>query len=251
VRSDDPRNEAVANALIWGGVATLGAAYPEAAVPANVAGGFLSTYAASIVEQLEAGLAFITGRRRERVARMLFDAAERAGIPVDELLERLAGDEEREQLLLRTLEAAAGTAMESWLPLYAIALRNGTLADDLGELSWETTFVRVVADLDGAHLRLLDRFNQTANQLGLGNGDPDFDKPMEALNERQLEMSASDIPNHPAVIAVLERHGLIARITASGGMSFSSGPDVATWRLTDFGRDVHRRLLEVGGLLVS
>jgi hypothetical protein len=95
--------------------------------------------------------------------------------------------------LLRTLEAAAGTAMERWLPLYAIALRNGTVTEDLGKLSWETTFVRVVGDLDAAHLRRLDRFTKTANELGLGDGGPDFDKPVGGLNERQLELSASDI----------------------------------------------------------
>jgi hypothetical protein len=46
--------------------------------------------------------------------------------------------------------------MEDWLPLYAVALANGTIAEDLGPVSWETTFVRVLNDLDGAHLQMLD-----------------------------------------------------------------------------------------------
>ncbi|HET6836014.1 MAG TPA: hypothetical protein VFH30_19285 [Acidimicrobiales bacterium] len=246
---DDPHDEAVANALIWGGVAGLSVKYPEATVAANVAGGFLSTYSAQVVEQLLAGLAFITGRRCERVAKVLVDAANRAGIPVDELLRRLAADEEREQLLLRTLEAASATAMERWLPVYAIALANGTVAKDLAVPSWETTFVRVVADLDGGHLQLLDVFTKSANELGSGGDHPDFDKPVESLSEPGLRRYAAHVPHHTAVLAVLERHGLVSRIVPSGGMTFSAGPSIASWQITDFGRQVHTRLFEVGVLL--
>jgi hypothetical protein len=73
---------------------------------------------------------------------------------------------------------------------------------------------------------VLDKFTRSANTLGLG-----------------------ELPNRTALIAVLERHGLVARVTSSGGMAFSSGPETATWRITDFGRDVHARLLEVGRIL--
>jgi hypothetical protein len=36
--------------------------------------------------------------------------------------------------------------------------------------------MRVVSDLDGGHMLLLDPFTRTANELGLGSGEPDFDK---------------------------------------------------------------------------
>jgi hypothetical protein len=96
---------------------------------------------------------------------------------------------------------------------------------------------------------VLDKFTRSANTLGLGDGDPAFDEPTEYLNEYQLDMVAAELPNRTALIAVLERHGLVARVTSSGGMAFSSGPETATWRITDFGRDVHARLLEVGRIL--
>jgi hypothetical protein len=238
----------VANALIWGGAAFVGSRHPELAVAVDAGAGYLSGYAAPVVAQLRSAASLIMRRRGDRVARVLLEAAARAGVDIDELAARLAGGEQREQLLIRTLDAAAGTAMESWLPLYATALANGTVADNLGVVSWETTFLRVVSDLDGGHVLLLDLFTRTANELGLGNGEPDFDKPPEVLDEVSLQIAAPDLPNHVALLAVLERHGLVAGFTPSGG-TFSRGPSKPRWRLTDFGRDVHARLLEVGGLL--
>jgi hypothetical protein len=202
VPSDDQRDDdAVANSLIWGGAAYVGSRHPELAVVVDATAGYLSTYSAPVVAQLRGAASLIMRRRGDRVARVLVDAAARADIDIDEVTARLAGDEQREQLLMRTLEAAAGTAMESWLPLYATALANGTVADDLGVVSWETTFVRVVSDLDGAHMLLLDLFTRTANELGLGNGEPDFDKPVEVLSEVSLEIAAPDLPNHVALFA--------------------------------------------------
>jgi hypothetical protein len=124
------------------------------------------------------------------------------------------------------------------------------VADDLGVVSWKTTFVRVLSDLDGGHVPLLDMFTRTANELGLGNGEPDFDKIVEVLDEVPLQIAAPDLPNHVALLAVLERHGLVASFTPTGG-GFSHGPSKPRWRLTDFGRDIHARLLEVGDLLTK
>jgi hypothetical protein len=245
-----PASDALVQSLIVGSATYVGVKHPEVAVLADATAGYLSTYTEAAMQQLRDFASVFMGRRGERVTRVLVEAAERAGIGIDELAARIEGDDRREQLLLRTLEAAAGTAMEAWLPLYATALANGTIADELGDVSWETMFVRVLGDLDGAHLQLLDRFTQSAKELGLGTGHPDFDKPINVMNEVQLERVASELSNRTALLAVLERHGLVARFTISPS-EFSGGPVTATWAISDFGWDFHTRLIEVGDVLAK
>jgi hypothetical protein len=60
------------------------------------------------------------------------------------------------------------------------------------------------------------------------------------------------VNNLPALLATLQRNGLIDGHAGSGGMSFyNGGVNTLKWRLTAFGRDVLARLAEIGAILAS
>jgi hypothetical protein len=192
----------------------------------------------------------IGARWNARAGSVLAVAAKTAKIDVDELRGRLEAAPEREELLLRTLTAAGNAAAREKLIAYALALANGAMTGDPNEVMWETTFVRTLDDLDATHLDLLRRFTWTSNELGLGNGGAEFDNVPSTLNTHQVEMVSKDLPNLPALLAVLQRHGLLSSETAGGG-SFGGGGGASHWKLTTFGQDFLDRLGAIGKVLAS
>lgn len=129
----------------------------------------------------------------------------------------VSGTPELEELLLRTLQAAGNTTLREKIVAYSLTLANGARPDSVETTEWETAFVRVLDDLDVSHLELRRKFTMTSNELGLGNGDPEFDIVTTSLISKQVEMVASDLPMLPALLAVLQRHGLVEGL--SGGAS--------------------------------
>jgi hypothetical protein len=221
-------------------VAGLAAANPPAGIaaaglaPAALAG------AKAVVEQIRV-------KWNARAAAVLAAAARAANIDVHELRARLETEPEREELLLRTLRAAGNTVLNEKLIAYALALAAGGVADDVHDVAWETTFVRALDDLDPASLGLLQRFTWTANRLGLGDGKPGSEIVPSTLNVHQVEMVSADLPNLPALLAVLQRHGLLSSESAGGGLTGGGG--TTHWKLTSFGHDFLARLDAIGKML--
>jgi hypothetical protein len=100
----------------------------------------------------------IVSTRRERATETLTDAAEAAGaVTPDAFLRFVAdtvADEQRQELLVRVLTVAQDTAMRDKRRALGRVLANavaekGTKVDD------ELAFVRVLADLDPVHVRIL------------------------------------------------------------------------------------------------
>lgn len=211
--------------------------------------GIAGATAAPVVEAaVNFGMEKLAARRARRAGVVIARAAELGAMTPEDLLARAEANPELEDLLLRTVRAAMDSASEEKLILYAVSLAAGTMSDDSSEIAWETLLVRVLDDLDVSHLDMLNRFTMTSLELGLGEG-PEFDSVPSSLNAAQIEIVAGDLPNRASLLAVLERHGLIERYTAAGGMSFSIGPPMVHARITDFGSDVHERLLAVGRLI--
>jgi hypothetical protein len=186
-------------------------------------------------------------RRRQRQGAVLWAAAKQAGIVLDELVSRLEADPEREELVERTLSAAQSAAQPEKLVAYAVSLANGSVAEDVADVEWETTFVRVLDDLDWAHVSVLSCFTRTATELGLQMPGSDPDPAMHTLSEVQVEI-VTEVANLPSVLAVLQRHGLVAFRARSGGMTFSGGSG-GNWQITSFGVAFMDRMTAVGDAL--
>ena len=227
-------------------VAGLAVVHPALAVAATAV-------APSVAEFVKAALGRIRTRRDDRLERLLVWAAEFAGVDPTELVQRCEANPDTEQLLLRTLRATSETALREKVLVFALALAHGSRPEaEPDEVERETAFVRTLEDLDEAHLGLLRRFTKTANELGLGDGSTDFDRIPDVVGPGQLEVGWSNVNNLPALLATLQRNGLIDGHAGSGGMSFyNGGVNTLKWRLTAFGRDVLARLAEIGAILAS
>jgi hypothetical protein len=121
-----------------------------------------------IEEVLGQLLSRLSTRRAERVAETLADAAEELGGDAAEQLGRFAdeaaSDETYQELLARTLAIAQDTAMRDKRRALGRALANalddtGTRVDD------EIAFVRMLADLDPVHIRVLQIMSRRPKHL--------------------------------------------------------------------------------------
>jgi len=182
---------------------------------------------------------WVAERRATRVEYSLDLAVQLTSLDADEFAARCEENPATEQLLLRVIEASENTVSNEKLIAYAIALANGTL--DRASVDWETTFVRVLDDLDQTHLFLLERFTTE----GRGGGRPEFDAVPKQLNSSHLASLASDLPNLPSLVAGLQRNGLISSEASGGGATGPAGAQTV-WTITEFGKALLERLYEVG-----
>jgi hypothetical protein len=162
-------------------------------------------------------------------------AAHLADVSTNDLERLLLSSPDARDLLLRVLNTAGATDK---LVCLSLSLADSAYDPTTQHVAWENAFVRSIDDLDRLHFELLRRFTRTANDLGLGDGSTEFDKPIEALNRVQVDMVTTDMPIVSSLLAVLERQGLV-------------GFDGLYYRITDFGTDVLTRLVEVGDLLMA
>src|SRR2546430_549237 len=145
-------------------VANLAAAGAGLAV-GGVSGALTAAAAAPIASDV---LRRIRTRREEKVEAVIKFAAKRAGISADSLIERLEQGSESEQLFVRTVQAAQDKAEISHL----MALGESLAAADrsgysLDRLTFETAFVRAMAECDTSHVRLLRAFTTAYDDLRL------------------------------------------------------------------------------------
>jgi hypothetical protein len=143
----------------------LGAAAGFAGPDAAVAGAGLTPVIEDVLGQLFSRL---TARRVERVAETLTDAAEELGGDAAEQLRRFvdaaASDETYQELLARTLTIAQDTAMRDKRRALGRALAN--VLDDTGtRVDDEIAFVRMLADLDPVHIRVLKIMSRRPRHL--------------------------------------------------------------------------------------
>jgi hypothetical protein len=218
-----------------------------------VGGPIGSVVGAAVAPVLARGLRAVFERysRRQwaRADRVLHLAAELAGIDDEELIERLRRTPEKEELLVRTVRAAAEAAVERKLVALAKSLAATTVGGD-EEVQWEAVFVRALSDLDTVHINLLERFTWSANALGLGDGGPEFTTSPASLSSVQLAIAVPHLENVvDAVLATLVRHGLLAFASHTNVTYGGGSPAPSTWSLTPFGRTVLSRLGVIADVL--
>lgn len=212
-----------------------------------LAGAVIGPTATAAVERIVGQL------RRERGIRAsaaLKVAADDLGITTDELLTQLTSNPAREELLTRSLRAAQDAGLVGKLVLLGRAMARG--ADgDAASVFGETAFVRALDDCDIAHIRVLAGFTQSPNELGLANGEEEFDSPGSGdLNTAQLALAFPELEAHlDHLLATLQRHGLVAsRTGATGFLGMVTDGSIEGWRVTRLGRDFLTRIATLSGL---
>jgi hypothetical protein len=159
VGEDHPSRSELARQVVVGVAAVLAAGY---------AGPIAGTAAAGAGPVVLAGMDYISAtigsRRREHATETLTDAADEYGAQTSgefvEFIKAAVSDEEHQELLARALTIAQDTTMRDKRRALGRALASavsdtGTKVDD------ELLFIRVVADLDEPHIRLLRLMNTT------------------------------------------------------------------------------------------
>lgn len=194
--------------------AALGAAAGLAGPDAAVAGAGLAPVIEDVLGQI---LGRLSGKRAERVTETLVDAAAELGGDTAEQLKRFAdaaaSDETYQELLARTLTVAQDTAMRDKRRALSRALANAL--DDVGtKVDDEIAFVRMLADLDPVHIRVLRimsrrpaHLDRVAQQMNAA------DDPKAVRQWYAWSITREDPGLEGAVwgaLRVLERHGLVS-----------------------------------------
>ncbi len=167
---------------------------------------------------------------------MLFWAIQ-AGIPVDELEERINASERMQLLTGYALSAASRTAWEDKVRTLGRSLASGLLTDDNAKIDTEQMTIAAIADIEGPQLAMLellvawrpdDRNINFVEPLIYGPLDlpkdshdrPFYDGWDVAGRDWPRELIAHTRPNldplAPSLLGTLQRHGLVVQNDKTG-----------------------------------
>jgi hypothetical protein len=209
-----PRDRENGNPLAVKVVAgALGAAAGFAGPDAAVAGAGLAPVIEDVFGQIWSRL---SAKRAERVAETLLGAAEELSGDTAEQLRRFAAaaasDETYQELLARTLTVAQDTAMRDKRRALSRALANA-LGDVGTKVDNEIAFVRMLADLDPVHIRVLKIMSRRPKHLDrVALQMNATDDPKAARQWYEWSITHEDPGLEESVwgaLQVLEQHGLI------------------------------------------
>lgn len=183
--------------------------------------------AAALEPVLRRGLAWI--------AQVVKRGSDRAGMSPQELLASLESSAAQTELLIKALELARSASLASKREAIASALAAGTASEEAAVS--ETEFLRIVADLDVAHVEALRLLSEPRPSdlprsalLGQLNFDPeDLGVLSPTLRGREGRL-----------LAVLVAHGLAERDSSATWDSVGS----PSWHITPFGREMLDRFME-------
>ena len=164
---------------------------------------------------------------------MLF-AAIHAGIPLEEMEERIDASRRTQLLTGFALSAASRTAWEDKLRTLGCSLASGLLADDNAKIDAEQMIIAAIADIEGPQLAMLELLvawrpgRNVAEPLVSGPLDLPADshwRPADDLwDVAWREWSRAQIaharpslaPIAPSLLGTLQRHGLVAQDARTG-----------------------------------
>jgi hypothetical protein len=204
-------------AVLVGGASLLG---PDAGAAAT-----------SLAPAMEAAV----GQRRVRhAAEAVAYAAEASGMPADELLEQAVSDDQRHELLARTLGAAQDAALRDKRRALGRALAAGIEGDD-ARIDDELLFIRAVADVDVPHIKLLEILSEDQPLPGQLRGSPFHGGwSLATVAARHPEFGGA----LPSLVWTLESHGLIQTVR-SGTLT-----SAVAYTITSAGRKLLSRLAD-------
>jgi hypothetical protein len=235
-RDDDERRDRHQRALAAGLGAGAGLAFgglaggPDGAAAGLVAGAALGPELEPLVKGLWAEL--WRGGQQNQVDVLV--AAIHAGIPVEEMEERINASERTRLLTGYALSAASRTAWEDKVRTLGRSLAAGLLADDNATIDTEQMIIAAIADIEGPHLAMLELLvawrpgRHSAEPLISGPLDlpkDSYDSPFDdnwdaAWREWSRELIAHSRPNlaplAPSLLGTLQRHGLVVQNAKTG-----------------------------------
>jgi hypothetical protein len=182
------------------------AALTGAATLAGVVPGALATMFAPIAAAIMTAAVQHLGRRRaEHAADTLLDAADAAGVPLGEFMDKAVADDRRHELFARTMRVAQDTARRDKRRALGRALAAGVMGDD-ARIDEELLFIRAIDDLDEMHIRVLGRLvdGRRLTAGDIASADPGLGAGV------------------PALLNQLQSHGLIdsrSPVTPGGAMT--------------------------------
>jgi hypothetical protein len=176
-------------------------------------------------------------RRTEHAADTLIDAADAAGLPLAEFMDRAVSNDRRHELFARSLGIAQDTALRDKRRALGRALAVGAMGDD-ARIDEELLFMRAVDDLDEMHIRLLGRARLLSDSqvyAGLAGWTPSI----------IVQADPGLAPGIGALLGALELHGLIEQPPVRGALP-PRGPsnEQMFYLITDAGRAFLSRLAD-------
>lgn len=156
--------------------------------------------------------------------------AEEAGLPVDELLERLAGDPTRLVFLSEALAGASRSTYSNRTRALGRALAAGALAEDAAKVDEERMWVGLIVQLEAPHVRALLHLEQAP-----------IDMVERVTRGVAKAVGIEDEALAGTLLATLQRLGLIVRAWPDGFI-----PPEPLCHLTPLGVEALRRLHDLG-----
>jgi hypothetical protein len=185
--------------------------------------------AAGLVPVAEAAVTRWRARQARNVEETLDVGATAAGVPVDDLLERLSNDPTRLVFLSEALTGAARSTYSNRIRALGRALATGALAEDTAEVDEERMWVDLIIQLEAPHVRAL---------LHLDTAPVDM---VERVTRGVAQaVGIEDEALAGTLLAMLQRLGLIYRALAA----FPTPEPLC--HLTPLGREALRRLHDLG-----
>lgn len=153
--------------------------------------------AAAAEPALVAAVQHLQGLQARRHMRVVEVAAETAGVTVDELIQRLTANDQNLVLLANALSAASRTGLET--KVAALGRSLGALASDPALVDPEAIWIRILSDIEPAHLRVMLRLQPDQP------GSPD--EGIFVRRPELLDITGSDELAY-AILQTLSSHGL-------------------------------------------
>lgn len=166
-----------------------------------------------------------------RAARTMQEIAEEAGI--ERLKGRLASDPEVEALFVQGLDAATRTGYEAKRRLLARLISAAVLDD--AKVDESLLFVLALRDLDGPHLRALERLRRAQDEAGAKT----YEHYQDRASGMQKAVSGAAAEEHEAVLAALVKWD-VARV-----MGMTYGGALIPGEVSPFGLALLDHLREV------
>jgi hypothetical protein len=219
-RDDDERRERTQRVVAAAAGAALGGIM--AGPPGAIAGAALDP----MLEPLVMGIwAEFSEKARQRQVNVLISAIH-AGLPIDEMEDRINASERTQLLTGFALNAATRTAWEDKVRTLGRSLADGLLAEDSATIDTEQMIIAAIADIEGPQLAMLELL--VAWRPGRNSAESLISGPLNlpkdsrwrpyddlwdvAWREWSRELIAlarpSLAPIAPSLLGTLQRHGL-------------------------------------------
>ncbi|HET9897680.1 MAG TPA: hypothetical protein VFQ44_22345 [Streptosporangiaceae bacterium] len=233
---DRERATHIGEAAVDSSIVALGVAHPGLAALIAVIG-----VPAKLL--LEKFVARTNKERVERATYALILGVALAGIPVDEFDKRCEEDPDLALLCAKVVLAAQDAAFQD--KLYGLARSLASALEDGSRVSAEILFATIISQVEAPHVRLLAQFERPRADIALTSDarPEDQDPEQNWYNAKQLAMLDPGLEHVLApLLGVLASNGLIQR-AGQGGMGFAGpGPEITSYSITDFGKELLGRL---------